>query len=94
MRSIRTPLQANLDTMILHAINQKPTTAWKFYKQFTEKFGLLISPGTIWPHFNKMETLGIIARKSNGFTLTVKGKAMLKQHNAQLQLLTQFLKEA
>jgi len=71
-----------LDLLCLSALNEREMTAYEVMALIYKKFGVLLSPGTIYPRIAYLEKIGLIRTVGLGrkktYTLTDKGKDALQ----------------
>lgn len=74
-------LRAFLDLVILRMITHKPMTAYELNSLFVKKFGIIISPATVYSKLSSMEREGLITcvqyRPGRTYSITEQGRKIV-----------------
>ncbi len=74
-------LRSFLDLAILQRLTQEPLSGYEITVTFGKKFGVSMSPGTVYSVLQTLELYGLIGHKAESgqkFYLTEKGKKLTK----------------
>ena len=92
-------VKKNLDIIILSMLNDNPVHGYKIIADLHNTFGVLLSPGTLYPLLYRLESEGLVRvkedRRRKNYSLTHKGlkrtEAIVESYKRNTSKIIQFI---